>query len=165
MKNPKWTPQSVGNAILVNGYLFLQSTCVVLVQLLSLLLRPLSYGAYRYFISYTMRMWSQNLVALVQYFAPSSLVLTFDDSCFLKQDDMLGETKVVLRDNTGRITGLSLPERTIVMANHQVPYTSGMCLFWKTSCTVLKLSCAEKRYTPTGFTYGALRTWRMLTVP
>lgn len=93
-----------------------QSVCVVAAQLLSLFLWPVSEPLYRSYIAYTMRMWSQNLIALVQYFTPgTSLAITFDESCFAKD-----KKELLTVDAQGRITGLSLPEKAVVTANHQV---------------------------------------------
>jgi hypothetical protein len=61
-----------------------------------------------------MRQWSQNLVAIVQYFAPTDLVFTFDDSCGESMDEIL------LKDEKGMVKGLSFPNRIIAIANHQV---------------------------------------------
>ncbi|PHZ15791.1 uncharacterized protein RHIMIDRAFT_198584 [Rhizopus microsporus ATCC 52813] len=99
--------------LFVNFGLFFQSTCIVFTQLFSLILYPFSYKLYRQFISYTMRMWSQNLIALVELFAPSEYVLTFDKSCGPVQD-------ILQSDDSNHITGLHLPERMIVIANHQI---------------------------------------------
>ncbi|GAA5807820.1 hypothetical protein MFLAVUS_001199 [Mucor flavus] len=61
-----------------------------------------------------MRMWSQNLVALVQWFAPSDIVMTFDQSC--------GELDDIIRKDskTGDITSLVFPKRIVAIANHQI---------------------------------------------
>lgn len=60
-------------------------------------------------------MWSQNLVALVQWFAPASVVMTFDKkSCGDLEDVVQKDTK------SGDISKLLFPERIIVTANHQV---------------------------------------------
>lgn len=59
-------------------------------------------------------MWSQNLVALIQWFAPANVVMTFDPNC----GDL---DSIITRDaNTGDISKLIFPERIIVTANHQV---------------------------------------------
>ncbi|KAF7724649.1 hypothetical protein EC973_000821 [Apophysomyces ossiformis] len=72
-----------------------------------------------------MRMWSENLVALVQFFAPSNLVLTFDESCSCaaRTDGVkvLNDVEELLsRNEKGEISGLSFPDRIIVTANHQI---------------------------------------------
>lgn len=107
-----WTAKAIGQAFIVNGGLFLQSTCTVLAQLLSLFLLPFNRALYLSYISYTMRMWSQNLVALVQYFCPTTFVLTCDENCFDKMatEDVFGASH----------TGLAFPDKIVVMANHQV---------------------------------------------
>ncbi|KAI9366650.1 hypothetical protein BD770DRAFT_417390 [Pilaira anomala] len=61
-----------------------------------------------------MRMWSQNLVALVQWFAPSDIVMTFDNSCGDLNDIIQKDSK------TGDITSLIFPKRIIAIANHQI---------------------------------------------
>ncbi|KAI8057545.1 uncharacterized protein B0P05DRAFT_559678 [Gilbertella persicaria] len=95
--------------LVVNFGLFFQSTTVVLTQLFSLCIYPFSYDYYRMFIGYTMRMWSQNLVAIVQWFAPADIVFTVDPSC----------GSIVKKDEQGH-TRLVLPQRAIFTANHQV---------------------------------------------
>ncbi|KAF7731457.1 hypothetical protein EC973_000265 [Apophysomyces ossiformis] len=71
-----------------------------------------------------MRMWSQSLIAIVQLFAPSQLLVTFDDSC-VREIGENGTTvrkdvhDLVIRDKQGDIVGISFPERIIVTANHQ----------------------------------------------
>ncbi|KAI8352079.1 acyltransferase-domain-containing protein [Blakeslea trispora] len=59
-----------------------------------------------------MRMWSQNLVALVQWFAPADIVFTFDSSCGPLED-------ILETDKQGNTT-LKLPHRAIITANHQI---------------------------------------------
>ncbi|KAG0174894.1 hypothetical protein DFQ28_000751 [Apophysomyces sp. BC1034] len=71
-----------------------------------------------------MRMWSQNLVALVQFFASSNLVLTLDESCStaVRPDGVkivADVEELLTRNEMGEISGLSFPDRIIVTANHQ----------------------------------------------
>ncbi|KAL9559538.1 hypothetical protein MBANPS3_000364 [Mucor bainieri] len=61
-----------------------------------------------------MSAWSQNLVALIQWFAPANFVMTFDESCGSMQDIVQKDT------NTGDVNGLIFPERIIVTSNHQI---------------------------------------------
>lgn len=63
-------------------------------------------------------MWSQNLIALVQWFAPSDIVMTFDNSCGDLNDIIQKDSK------TGDITSLIFPKRIIAIANHQVKCAS-----------------------------------------
>ncbi|KAG2205699.1 hypothetical protein INT47_008056 [Mucor saturninus] len=105
-----WSPKTILQILFVNFGLFFQSTCVVFTQLFSLFIYPFSFKKYRQFISYTMRMWSQSLVALVQWFAPANIVMTFDESC--------GSLDEIIKD--GDITNLTFPKRIIVTANHQI---------------------------------------------
>ncbi|KAG0181268.1 hypothetical protein DFQ29_008877 [Apophysomyces sp. BC1021] len=121
----RWSPYVGFSLVLVVGGLSLQSTVVVLVQLLSLFLWPFSADAYYSYIALTMRMWSQSLIAIVQLFAPSKLLVTFDDSCVrtAKADGTVVRTDVqdlVIRNKQGDIVGISFPERIVVTANHQI---------------------------------------------
>jgi hypothetical protein len=114
---PWWSPKTILQILFVNFGLFFQSTCVVFTQLYSVFIYPISFKLYRQYISYTMRMWSQNLVALVQWFAPASVVMTFDSSCGELDD-------IVKKDSKTGDTSLLFPERIIVTANHQVRWHS-----------------------------------------
>jgi hypothetical protein len=107
-----WTsPRTMFQILFVNFGLFFQSTTVVLTQLFSVFIYPFSFKLYRGFISYTMRMWSQNLVALVQWFAPARVIMTFDPNCGPMED-------IVQKSND--VVSLKFPKRMIVTANHQV---------------------------------------------
>lgn len=140
-----WSPKTILQILFVNFGLFFQSTCVVFTQLFSLFIYPFSFKKYRQFISYTMRMWSQNLVALVQWFAPANIVMTFDESC--------GSLDEIIKD--GDITNLTFPKRIIVTANHQVLKISAFFFF-----SVLK---HIYRFMLTGFIFGVLLIWQALT--
>ncbi|KAI8368292.1 acyltransferase-domain-containing protein [Radiomyces spectabilis] len=124
MTSTQWTWPSIFKAFAVVAGLIVQSTCVVLVQLLSLLILPFSAKAYRRYIAHTMRMWSLNLVALVQFLAPSDLVVTFDESCVddskATVDTAIDVEKLVQRNHKGEVTGFNFPNRIIVTANHQI---------------------------------------------
>ncbi|KAL0095655.1 acyltransferase-domain-containing protein [Phycomyces blakesleeanus] len=107
-----WTPRAGFKLLFINGGLFFHSTCVVLAQFLSTWVAFLAPSFYLRYISFTMRMWSQGLIGIVQLFAPSPLVITLDSSCS-------GEN-VFKRDSNGNVVGLSFPKRIIVTANHQI---------------------------------------------
>ncbi|ORX54408.1 acyltransferase-domain-containing protein [Hesseltinella vesiculosa] len=100
------------NILIVNFGLFYQSTCVVLGQLLSLPLLYTSRAWYLRYIAFTMNIWSQSLIAVVQYFAPAYIELTIDPA-IAEQDKSIVE----LQDDEVR---LRLPKRAIVTANHQL---------------------------------------------
>lgn len=138
---------TVFKILFINFGLFFQSTCVVFTQLFSLLLYPFSYKRYRQFIAYTMRAWSQSLVALVEHFAPTEFVFSFDKSCGPVED-------IVQLDGSNKIIGLNLPERMIAIANHQV----------QTLITDFFLN-TKKRFMLIGFTFGALHIWRACMEP
>ncbi|KAL7316328.1 hypothetical protein PS15m_005434 [Mucor circinelloides] len=109
-----WSPKTIMQILFVNFGLFFQSTCCVLGQLFSLFIYPFSFKLYRQYIAFTMHTWSQNLVALIQWFAPANLVMTFDQSCGSMQDIVQKDTK------TGKVNGFVFPERIIVTSNHQI---------------------------------------------
>ena len=109
-----WSPKTIAQILVVNFGLFFQSTCTVILLLFSVFIYPFSFKHYRKFISYAMNIWSQNLVALIEWFAPANIVMSFDSSCGNMND-------IVTRDSaTGSISKLTFPERIIVTANHQV---------------------------------------------
>lgn len=126
----KWSLRTLVNILVINFGLFFQTTCVLLGQILSL---PLYYFGPRHiylgYITYVLELWSQTLVAVIQYFAPSSMVLTLDDSCLRTDNDTnsLSTTKtldtLIQRNDKGDITKLEFPERIIVTINHQVSTT------------------------------------------
>lgn len=111
---PWWSPKTFLRILFINFGLFFQTTCAVLTLLYSVFIYPFSFKKYRQFISYAMRMWSINLVALIQWFAPADIIMTFDSNC----GDM---DEIIKRDpSTGDISKLVLPDRIILTANHQV---------------------------------------------
>ncbi|CAO3587450.1 unnamed protein product [Absidia cylindrospora] len=120
----KWSLQILVNILVVNFGLFFQTTCVLLGQILSL---PLYYFGPRHiylqYITYVLELWSQTLVAVIQYFAPSSMVITMDDSCLRDSNDINSPSAtldtLIQRNNNGTITKLVFPERIIVTINHQ----------------------------------------------
>jgi hypothetical protein len=126
----KWSLKILVNILVVNFGLFFQTTCVLLGQILSL---PLYYFGPRHiylgFITFVLELWSQTLVAVFQYFAPSSMVITMDDRCLPNNNDTnLPSTTTTLdtliqRNNKGDIIKLEFPERIIVTINHQVSTT------------------------------------------
>ncbi|CAO3655655.1 unnamed protein product [Mucor hiemalis] len=111
---PWWSPKTFLRILFINFGLFFQTTCAVLTLLYSVFIYPFSFKKYRQFISYAMRMWSINLVALIQWFAPADIIMTFDSNC----GDM---DEIIKRDpSTGDISKLVLPDRIILTANHQI---------------------------------------------
>jgi hypothetical protein len=86
-------------------------------------LRPFSLQLYQTQLAHVLGAWSQNLLGLVQWLAPSRLVLYFDESC---PPSTL--TKPATKTPDGKqpqTTGeLKFPDRAIFIANHQVKTTS-----------------------------------------
>ncbi|KAG0774980.1 hypothetical protein G6F22_013644 [Rhizopus arrhizus] len=60
-----------------------------------------------------MRTWSQSLIAIVEYFAPTQFVLSFDENCGPVED-------ILQLDDSKNVIGLNFPERMIAIANHQI---------------------------------------------
>ncbi|KAI8082372.1 hypothetical protein BDF21DRAFT_338403 [Thamnidium elegans] len=58
-----------------------------------------------------MRQWAQNLFQIMRIFAPGELIITMDESCTDEGTDITDE---------GRVTGISFPERLIMISNHQI---------------------------------------------
>ncbi|CAO3614333.1 unnamed protein product [Cunninghamella echinulata] len=134
MTESKWSFKTLVNILVVNFGLFYQSTCVVFAQYLSLPFYYFNWSLYVQYIAYTMRIWSQSLIAVVQYFAPADLVLTFDKSCINNNNSIQNSTtttttktetpaaadKLFELNNQGVLKKLFLPKRIIVTANHQI---------------------------------------------
>lgn len=97
--------------LVVNFGLFFQTTVVFGCQLLFLVIYPNSKKTFRKIMLYLMRLWSQNLVLLIQWFAPTTFVLTFDKSCGPLSDNI---------QHTEKGIHLHMPERVILTSNHQV---------------------------------------------
>lgn len=94
------------------------------------------------------------MIAITVLFAPTSLVITTDTPPDL--------TNLVERDSEGRMTRINLPDRLVVMANHQA-YTDWMYL-WILACysgnsrgVVILLKAALKNIPIVG--------WGMVCVP
>lgn len=123
----RWSPKTIIQILFVNFGLFFQSTCCVFGQLFSIFIYPISFKVYRQFISYTMHTWSQNLVALIQWFAPANVIMSFDESCGSMEN-------IIQKDgNSENVKGLIFPNRIIVTANHQVRKCViylRVCEFW-----------------------------------
>ncbi|KAL7313150.1 hypothetical protein PS15m_006931 [Mucor circinelloides] len=70
-----------------------------------------------------MRQWSQNLFEIMRLFAPGELIITFDDSITNDMDDDNNNEaleELLTRNMKGQVTGISFPERLIMISNHQI---------------------------------------------
>ena len=61
----------------------------------------------------------RNVVLASQWFAPTNLVLSFETEGQGKFTPEEIET-LVQRDKNGRVTALNLPQKAVLIANHQV---------------------------------------------
>lgn len=131
------TIRIVTNGILCTLNLWGFSTCTVLVQFLSLFIWPFSTKVYYAFHAHIMRQWSQNLFQTMKWFAPGELVITMDESCLssvssrqseeeeLEEEEEGALEQLLTRNNRGEVTGISFPERLIMISNHQVSKRKG----------------------------------------
>lgn len=107
------------------------STSIVIVQFLSLFIWPFSRKLYLGYHAHIMRQWAQNLFQVMRIFAPGELIITIDESCTDEGTDISDEIDEEERDNDklellltrnkkGKVTGISFPERLVMISNHQV---------------------------------------------
>lgn len=125
--------------LVVNFGLFFQSTVAVACQVLFLAVYPFSKKSFRQLMFYLMRSWSGNLVLLIQWFAPTTFVLTFDKSCGSLSDNI---------QHTENGVCINMPERVVLTSNHQVSNSRRK---------ERPLTCAN-RPMQTGFIFGAWLT-------
>jgi hypothetical protein len=82
-------------------------------------LRPFSLQLYQTQLAHVLGAWSQNLLGLVQWLAPSRLVLYFDESC--PPSTLTTPATKTPDGKQPQATGeLKFPDRAIFIANHQV---------------------------------------------
>ncbi|OZJ03143.1 hypothetical protein BZG36_04640 [Bifiguratus adelaidae] len=101
------TPVAVVKYLLIGTLLVGQSSCVVAAQILSLLFRPWK-NAYSSWHVYCEELWSQHMVALK--------TKTKDGGEAMDE----GIELLLRRNSLGKIVGLDLPSRLILISNHQV---------------------------------------------
>lgn len=86
----------------------------------------------------TPQLYAKTLVVITQIWAPTVIRITVDPD-----DDELDLNKIVHRDENGIVIGIDLPERAVMMANHQVSKDIHYCLsimpqyLWYTDYTIL----------------------------
>ncbi|THH21467.1 hypothetical protein EW146_g75 [Bondarzewia mesenterica] len=70
-------------------------------------------------IRYSKGAFGALLILMCQWFAPTRLVVTFerDDPGAFAEDEIAG---LVVKDKSGKVIGLNLPHRSVLIANHQV---------------------------------------------
>lgn len=119
------TIRIVTNGVLCTLGLWGHTTLTVAVQLLSIFIWPFSKKLYYAFHAHIMRQWSQNLFEIMRLFAPGELIITFDDSITNDMDDDNNNEaleELLTRNMKGQVTGISFPERLIMISNHQVNF-------------------------------------------
>ena len=83
---------------------------------LPLHLHPATLATYNHLVNLTKSLFGQLLIFISTIWAPTVLRITVDQG-----NDELDLNKIVQRHpDTGRVIGLDLPERMVLMANHQV---------------------------------------------
>jgi hypothetical protein len=142
------TIRIVTNGVLCTLGLWGHTTLTVAVQLLSIFIWPFSKKWYYAFHSHIMRQWSQNLFQIMKIFAPGELIITFDDSITNDlEDDNENEAleQLLTRNIKGQVTGISFPERLIMISNHQVTRRN-LRLSWNTYNLLFKDLCGLDLY-------------------
>ncbi|KAI9482676.1 MAG: acyltransferase-domain-containing protein [Benjaminiella poitrasii] len=122
------TVRVVINGLLCSLFLWGHTTCIVASQWLSMFIMPFSKRRYYAYHAHIMRQWSQNLFQVMRMFAPGELIISFDksivmnDSTDTMDDDNEEERleRLLTRDKTGQVTGISFPDKLIMIANHQI---------------------------------------------
>lgn len=121
--------RAVNNGVFCTLGLWIFSTAVVIIQFLSLFIWPFSRRLYHAFHAHMMRQWAQNLFQIMRIFAPGDLIITMDESCteqdvVVDEDDLERDSdaleNLLTRNKKGQVTGISFPERLVMISNHQV---------------------------------------------
>lgn len=74
----------------------------------------------------------------MRLFAPGELIITFDDSITNDMDDDNNNEaleELLTRNMKGQVTGISFPERLIMISNHQVNFKIFLDTGWKPTFT------------------------------
>lgn len=94
--------------------------------IIPLRLHPATLSLFNKLASWTEGLFSRTLLLITMLWAPTTFRITVDSD-----NDELDLKKIVQRNEHGRVVGLDLPDRMVIMANHQVS---------NTPCGLLKLS-------------------------
>jgi hypothetical protein len=96
---------------------------------------PFSRKLYRKQLTHVLSYWSQNLVGLMQWLAPSQMVFYFDESCppsthIVKHSNQKQRQQQRKKGTSSCPPGeLNFPDRAIVISNHQVNSMGSSLLF------------------------------------
>lgn len=162
--------KAVNNGVLCTLGLWMFSTAVVIIQFLSLFIWPFSKKLYHAFHAHMMRQWAQNLFQVMRLFAPGDLIVTMDESCTEEATEISDELddperdndkleRLLTRNKNGQVTGISFPERLVMISNHQVrrgrkrTYSFGFVTHY-----------FPQRFMQIGFTFGSWLIYRRHTV-
>lgn len=126
MSLSEWTPRAILTALFLGPTMGFQTICVVFAEFLAFVIWPFTAKWTIIYLAHLMELWSQHLVFMIQYFAPSDFVITADESCtaWSKSDGSstdIGIEEMIRRKNDGTIDTLAFPPRLLFIANHQVP--------------------------------------------
>ncbi|RHZ70587.1 hypothetical protein Glove_269g37 [Diversispora epigaea] len=94
------------------GFYVFHCTLINLAQFSALLLWPFPNNLFHNFIIYTQRCYGNILVSMNQFFAPSKFIITVDKSA--------KNIVSTWSDGNNSKFELDMPERLILMANHQI---------------------------------------------
>lgn len=116
-QRPPATPLGNLNRLLFNVTFPLAMFVMHLAQLASqpLCLHPATHPLYERSATWFKDLFGRLLVVIVMVWAPTTLRITLD-----RDDKHLSLDGIVQRNETGKAIGLKLPDRMILMANHQV---------------------------------------------
>ncbi|KAI8098887.1 acyltransferase-domain-containing protein [Halteromyces radiatus] len=120
-----WTLREIIACTLVLSVLMFQAAIVCFATLVTFVcIWPFSKQLYKRQLTHILSYWSQNLIGLIQWLAPSQMVFYFDESCppsthIVKQayQKQQQQQKKCYSTTTGE---LNFPDRTIIISNHQI---------------------------------------------
>ncbi|SAM01144.1 hypothetical protein [Absidia glauca] len=122
-----WTLREFVTCTVVFLVLMFQAAIVCFATLVTFVcLWPFSRKLYRKQLTHVLSYWSQNLVGLMQWLAPSQMVFYFDESCppsthIVKHSNQKQRQQQRKKGTSSCPPGeLNFPDRAIVISNHQI---------------------------------------------
>jgi len=116
-QRPPPTPLAYLHAASFNAFFQLGMLVLHVLQLgtLPFRLHPVTLSLYNRLAIAAKDLFGLLLVFITMFWAPTSFRITVDEN-----DDELDLRKIVQRNDNGRVIGLDLPDRMVLIANHQV---------------------------------------------